>query len=153
LFDGAVASLANWETTDVEGFRMADFARWAGGAMPAFGWKPEAFFAAYRENLSGSLKTSLEGSMLATVLTRVIGSAAGVPMIEGTPAEVRKRLFNALTDDEIKTGGFPKNAQAMSRQLTLLTSALAEVGISVQSTHHGSGRAKTRWIEIRRMQD
>ncbi len=152
LFDGAVNALANWDTTRADGFRMADFARWAAAAMPAFGWKPEEFFAAYRENLSGSLKASLEGSILASVVIRLMETPVSAT-IEGPPAAVRKQLFAALTDDELKSGSFPKNAQAMSRQLTLLTSALAEVGISVQATHRGSGTSKARWIVIRREPD
>ncbi len=43
---------------------------------------------------------------------------------------------------------FPENAQSMSRNLTLLSLALAEVGIDVTTTHHASGNKKSGWIVI-----
>ena len=152
LLDGAVSALNNWATTRAEGFRMADFARWAAGAMPAFGWSPDEFSAAYHENLSGALKASLEGSILATVVMRLIGGPV-TTRIEGTPAAVRTQLLAELSDDELKADGFPKNAQAMSRQLTLMSPALAAVGVSVEITHRGSGSQKARWIVIRKLDD
>lgn len=148
LLDGAVSARANWEATRPEGFRMADFARWAAGAMPAFGWTAEEFVAAYRENLSGALKASLEGSILATVVMRLVLRPLPA-IIEGTPTAVHKQLYAKLTDDESKGAGFPKNAQTMSHQLTLLSPALAEVGVSVEITHRGSGSQKARWIVIK----
>jgi hypothetical protein len=38
----------------------------------------------------------------------------------------------------------------MTRSLTLLTPALGEIGIEVSTGTRGSGRNKTRWIEIER---
>lgn len=145
LLDAASCALANWSEAKVEGLRMADFVRWASAGIPAFGWSTEAFVAAYDENLSGALKASLEGSLLATVVMRL----ASYGPVEGKPTDVRKKLVGALNDDEKATREFPRTAQAMSRQLTLLTTALAEAGIEVVMTTQGSGRGKTRWIEIR----
>jgi hypothetical protein len=147
LFDAASHALAHWETTTVEGLRMADFARWAAAAVPAFGWDAEALIDAYKQNLSGALKASLEGSLLAAVLMRVAASRDGLH-IEGAPTEVRKALQSALTEDEAKGRDFPPNAQAMSRSLTLLAPALAEIGIEVITTTRGSGNSKSRWITI-----
>jgi hypothetical protein len=149
LFDGAVTALANREQTTVSGFRMADFARWAAAAMPAFGWTADEFIAAYRENLSDALTTSLDGSIVATAITRLL-DIPGKTLIEGTPSDVRKELLNALNEDERKTSSFPKTAQALSRQLTILSPALSETGITVQTAHHGAGKSKIRWITIAR---
>jgi hypothetical protein len=152
LFGAASVALARWEATQVEGLRMADFARWAAAASPAFGWSQDALISAYEENQSGALKASLEGSLLATVIARHVVKG-GHEVIEGPPTTVRQSLRVALNEEEIKSGLFPKNAQSMSRALTLLTPALAEVGIEVITSSHGSGNKKTRWISIRASSD
>lgn len=152
LLDGAAAALANRAHTTASGFRMADFARWAAAAMPAFGWTPEAFIAAYRENLSDALTTSLDGSIVATAIIRTF-EGTGRIVIQGTPADVRKDLLTMVKEDEQRASAFPKNAQALSRQLTLLSPALSEIGITVNATHHGSGKRKVRWITISRDTD
>jgi len=147
LFDAASHALANWDDTRVDGLRMADFARWAAAAVPAFGWDPESFIEAYKQNLSGALKASLEGSLVAAILIRMQTRPEGV-CIEGAPTDVRKVLQCALTEEEQKGRDFPRNAQAMSRSLTLLAPALAEIGIEVTTATRGSGKSKSRWIAI-----
>lgn len=149
LLDGASVALASWETTHVEGLRMADFARWAVAGAPVFGWTQEALLDAYEENLSGALKASLEGSVLAAVVMRLAEGHA-LP-IEDTPTAVRKLLKGSLTDEEAKEREFPANAQAMSVQLSRLAPALAEVGIEVVVTKRGSGRSRSRSISLRAM--
>lgn len=148
LLDAASVGLARWDTTHVRGLRMADFARWAAAATHAFGWDQDALITAYEDNLSGALKASLEGSVLATVVIRLLMERGNEP-IEGPPTAVRQTLHGGLSDDEIKSGLFPKNAQSMSRALTLLTPALAEVGIEVVTITQGSGSNKSRWIVVR----
>lgn len=149
LLDAASVALASWKTTHVEGLRMADFARWAAAGAPAFGWTQEALLDAYEENLSGALKASLEGSVLAAVVMRLAEGHA-LP-IEDTPTVVRKLLKGSLTDEEAKEREFPANAQAMSVQLSRLAPALAEVGIEVVVTKRGSGRSRSRSISLRAM--
>jgi hypothetical protein len=148
LFDAASHALLNWDHTKVDGLRMADFARWAAAAVPAFGWDADSFIDAYKQNLSGALKASLEGSLVAAVLMRIAANRDGLH-IEGVPTDVRKALQAALTDEEAKSRDFPRNAQAMSRSLTLLAPALAEIGIEVITATRGSGKGKSRWITIR----
>jgi len=148
LFDGASTALKAWPATAVEGLRMADFARWAAAGVTAYGWSSDAFISAYEDNLSGALKASLEGSLLAAVLLRFASHESGIA-IEGEPTAVRKTLRNALTEEEGKSRDFPANAQVMSRMLSLLAPALAEVGIEVVISKRGSGKSKTRWISIR----
>jgi hypothetical protein len=51
LLDGVVAALRNRPTVRIKRLpRMADFAKWATAAAPAFGWPAEAFMADYAEN-------------------------------------------------------------------------------------------------------
>jgi hypothetical protein len=90
----------------------------------------------------------LEGSVLPAVVIRLL-KENGNESIEGPPTSVRQTLRGGLSEDEIKSGLFPKNAQSMSRALTMLTPALAEVGIEVVTTTQGSGSNKSRWIVIR----
>jgi RepB DNA-primase from phage plasmid len=145
LLSAASAALTSWDATAVEGLRMADFARWAAAGAPSFGWTAAEFVTAYEDNLSGALTASLEGSLLATVVRRVVREGGS---IEGEPADVFAELSGQLSEGEHRGRVFPKNAQAMSSALSRLAPALAEVGIDVILGTHGSGSGKTRWIAL-----
>jgi RepB DNA-primase N-terminal domain len=106
LIDAAGVALARWEATEVVGLRMADFARWAAGSMPAFGRTADEFARAYEENLSGAMKASLEGSLLAAVVARVVGPSVG-SCIRGRPTEVHAALRAAMKDEEQSCAPFP----------------------------------------------
>ncbi len=149
LLDAAGSALANWDATEASAFRMADFARWASASMTALGSTPEAFLDSYVDNRSGALKASLEGSLVSKLVQRLLNQE---DLVEGEPALIYEKLRGRVDEAERKGTSFPKSAQAMSRQLTLLTPALHEVGIEVTTTKRGSGGAKRRWITLRRVE-
>jgi RepB DNA-primase from phage plasmid len=148
LLDGAARAQSAWDDTPVLGSRMADFARWAAASMPAFGWSAERFADAYERNRSNALKASLEGSVLTQLVVKLLGAMSHV---EDTPTAIHKQLAALIDEGERRSSGFPRSAQAMSKQLTMLAPALREIGIDVTTTAHGSGNRKTRWTVIRRI--
>lgn len=148
LLDGAARAMSAWNDTPVPGSRMADFARWAAASMPAFGWSAERFTDAYERNRSNALKASLEGSVLTQLVVKLLGALSHV---EDTPTAIYKQLAALIDEGERRSSGFPRSAQAMSKQLTMLAPALREIGTDVTTTAHGSGNRKTRWTVIRRI--
>lgn len=148
LLDGAARAVSAWDDTPVPGSRMADFARWAAASMPAFGWSAARFTDAYERNRSNALKASLEGSVLTQLVVKLLGAMSHV---EDTPTAIYKQLAALIDEGERRSSGFPRSAQAMSKQLTMLAPALREIGIDVTTTAHGSGNRKTRWTVIRRI--
>lgn len=125
--------------------RMADFGRWVTAAEPSFGWKEGTILAAFEENQASALRTSLEGSLLATAIQRLL---AEDHEIAATPTDLYESLTLRITDEQRRAKSWPRNAQGMSRQLTLLTPALRELGIGVNVGTAGRDSEKTRWIEI-----
>jgi hypothetical protein len=147
LADGVAEGLARMSSVDVPRLpRMADFARWATAAEPSFGWEQGTILAAYEENQAAALRTSLEGSLLTTAIQRLL---ADDREIAATPTDLYESLAFKITDEQRRAKSWPRNAQGMSRQLTLLTPALRELGIEINVGTAGRDTRKTRWIEIR----
>jgi hypothetical protein len=150
LLDGASRALSGWDAMPSPATRMADFARWAMASMPAFGWSGEQFLTAYEANRSNALRASLEGSVLSQLIEKMLGALS---LVDGTPTAIHTRLSGMLDDGERRSSGFPRSAQAMSKQLTMLAPALREIGIDVRTTSNGSGNRKTRWMVVERIRD
>jgi putative DNA primase/helicase len=61
LLDGVVSALANLPNLQMPNRpRMADFAKWATAAGPAFGWGSQEFLDAYTENIGKGTTLALE---------------------------------------------------------------------------------------------
>lgn len=151
LADAVAEGLSRLPTVEVPHLpRMADFGRWVTAAEPSFGWEEGTILAAFEENQASALRTSLEGSLLATAIQ---GLLAADGEVAGTPTDLYESLSFKITDDQRRAKSWPRNAQGMSRQLTLLAPALRELGVEVEVGTAGRDNQKTRWIEIRRHRD
>jgi hypothetical protein len=151
LLDATSVALSNRSEVTLEGLpRMADFASWVTAAEPALGWPAGSFLEAFEENNGEALKTSLEGSLLAEKILQAL--ADGV-VLQGTPADILSLLALRVSHGDSLSKAWPKNAQGMSRQLTLLNPALREFGVVVGEGHVGRGRDKRRWLSITQIED
>jgi hypothetical protein len=139
-----LARLPHVEAPDLP--RMADFGKWVTAAEVSFGWEEGSILTAFRENQASALRTSLEGSPLATAVQQLL---AENPEFGATPTELHNALTLRAPDNQLRTRAWPKNAQAMSRQLTRLAPALRQLGIEIDEGHTGRGQEKSRWIELR----
>jgi energy-coupling factor transporter ATP-binding protein EcfA2 len=125
--------------------RMADFATWVSAGEPSLGWKPGSFLEALEQNNAESLKTSLEGSLLAA---KIIDALNDDVQLEGTPTHVFGVLSLRVGPEERRNKSWPNNAQAMGRQLTLIKAAMAQVGVFIEQGTVGRGKNKERWLTI-----
>lgn len=65
---------------------------------------------------------------------------------QGTPSDLYAELLHILTPEERRS--WPKNPQAMSRELRRLGGALSNVGLHLTFGHAGRGNDKSRWIVV-----
>jgi hypothetical protein len=78
LLDGAVMALRNRPTVRIARLpRMADFAKWAAAATPAFGWTAEEFLEAYAENRGQTNLVALEHQPIVPHLHTVVREEGG----------------------------------------------------------------------------
>jgi hypothetical protein len=125
--------------------RMADFATWVSAAEVGFGWAEGSVLGAFRENQESALITSLEGSLLATAIQKLVADSGE---FGGEPNDLHRTLELQIAEAQRKGRGWPKNAQAMSSKLTLLSPALRHLGIEIRQSSSGRGRDKRRLVEI-----
>ena len=151
LLNATSAALSNRSKVTLESLpRMADFASWVTAAEPALGWPAGSFLEAFEENNGEALKTSLEGSLLAE---KILQALADDVVLQGTPADILGLLALRVSHGDSLSKAWPKNAQGMSRQLTLLNPALREFGVVIEESHVGRGREKRRWLSIAQIED
>jgi len=153
LLEAAQAATANQGKVKIDKLpRMADFTLWVAGAEEKLGWPSGSFLAAFEENQGDALKASLEGSLLAEAILKTLDpNAKEIVELEGQPADVLGLLTARTHLDASNRKSWPKNAQAMSKQLTLLAPALSEFGVVVENSHVGRGQEKRRWLSIKRV--
>ncbi|MBK5218783.1 MAG: hypothetical protein JJE35_03205 [Thermoleophilia bacterium] len=77
--------------------RMADFGRWVTAAEPSFGWDEGTILAAFEENQASALRTSLEGSLLATAIQRLLADSGE---IGATPTDLYESLSFKIAEDQ-----------------------------------------------------
>jgi hypothetical protein len=132
--------------------RLADFARWVTAAEPALGWASGSLVRAFERSHADTLRASLEGSVVASAIEKFIRNQGEMEQDsrrwEGTPTLLFELLRDTANEKLIRARAWPKNPQALSRHLTLIMPALAEVGIHIEPGHQGRGKDKTRWITI-----
>jgi len=107
--------------------RMADFARWATAAEPAFGCPGGAFLRSYQANRQEANELALEGSVLVGPVKAIAEAGAW----SGTASELLSRLQSEPGVDR-RHHDWPKTPAKLAGQLRRLISPLRSSGITVQ---------------------
>lgn len=135
LFDGVAGALAELPRVKLHSPpRMADFARWATAAEPAFTWPPGTFMAAYTRNRHAAHDLALEASPIAGRLTAFL---ADREQWEGTASELLDELNATFHDDLKRPNRWPKAAHILSRDLNRLAPNLPAAGWHFHRAHSG----------------
>lgn len=108
--------------------RMADFARLAVAAEPAYQNGAQAFIEAYTENRDEAADTIVENSPLGSVLLRILGAASSTTE---TPEEWYTRISAEAKDFEKKAAGFPRHFNQLKESLERIAPALERQGVTV----------------------
>ena len=131
LLDAMVVGLARLATVQIEALpRMADFAKWVVACEPGV-FAEGAFLHAYERNREGAVTTVIEASPVAGAICDLMRKRRG-QVWEGTATQLYRELTRRVGESVAKTRGWPGNAQWLSQRLDRLTSALRQIGITVE---------------------
>ncbi len=125
--------------------RMADFARLATAAEPAYSDGVNNFGKQYAANREDAADTIISNSPLGEVLLRVLGTSTSIKL---EPEELFTRLNAEATEYDKKADGWPKHSNKLRGALQEIAVALDKLGIQTKR-YKSNG---IRWIEIWRTQ-
>jgi hypothetical protein len=148
LLDGLVTAIKRLPTLKLDCLpRMADFARLACAAAPAFGWTEADMLRAMDVNRKASVETVVESDPVAGAVRAILSDVpAGW---EGTASQLLDAVNNRVSAEVKNERGWPRDAARISTRLKRVTPALRRVGVEVETVREGHDR--TRKIVIRRL--
>ena len=111
--------------------RMADFARFAEAVGRGLGWPPETFLAAYLDNRQQATLSTLEDSILANTLLKMVENNWGLLEWIEPASEMHARLTLGLDRRIAKSPSWPKTPAMFGNELRRLAPTLAENGLFV----------------------
>ncbi len=146
LLDGVVTALRQLPTLQLPRLpRMADFARLACAASPAFGWTAQDMLDALDANRADAVETVIENDAVAVAVQNLVAQSIGA-FWTGTATQLLSAL-NEQTAFEIKNDrAWPKDGARLSTRLKRVQPALRRAGIEV--TNAKEGHSRVRKIEI-----
>ena len=113
--------------------RMADFAKWVVACEPAV-FEAGAFMRAYTGNRAEAISAVIDASPVASAIRDLIRSRPA-PW-EGTASELYAELSRIAGQRATKAMGWPANAQALSRRLNRVKSALRPAKIVIDNRRY-----------------
>ena len=117
--------------------RMADFARVACAAAPAFGWTAEAIIRAMEENRAGAVAGVIEADAIASAVQAIAGKQQ---VWTGTATDLLAEINRETTLDQQRERDWPKDATRLSGRLRRVAPALRRAGVELTLPDAG-GRA------------
>ncbi len=131
LLDGLVTALRRLPALKLDRLpRMADFARLACAAAPAFGWTEAEMLAALEANRKASVETVVEADPIAETVRAILAdSAAG--RWEGTASKLLEAVNMRVSPDVKNERAWPKDAARLSARLRRVAPALRRAGVEV----------------------
>ena len=146
LLDGVSAALKNIPDVKLAELpRMADFAKFATAAEPAFGWSDGAFMDAYIKNRDLGREIVLEADSVAQAILNWNPASW-----YGSATELLVELGLHVPENLVRSQYWPKSASALSNRLSRLLPALREKGFDIEWTSEGKGKGKRKIIRINR---
>jgi hypothetical protein len=124
LFDAVAHALKELPNVRLDWMpRMADFARWACAAEPAFGLQGNAFLERYQNNRETAHAVTLESSPVGKA---IVSFMHGKTAWQGTVEDLRGSLISGFDNN---LTGFPKNARSLGGMLKRLAPTLRANGV------------------------
>jgi hypothetical protein len=117
--------------------RMADFARVACAAAPAFGWTAEDVIGAMEENRAGAVAGVIEADAIASAVQAIAGEQQAWT---GTATDLLAKINEKTALDRQRERDWPKDATRLSGRLRRVAPALRRAGVELTLPDAG-GRA------------
>ncbi len=141
LLDGLAMALRRLPTLELEMLpRMADFARLACAAAPAFGWTEADMLAALERNREASVATVIEADALAEAVRALANDR---DTWEGSPTKLLEEVNLKVSLDISRERGWPKDAARLSARLKRVAPALRRAGVEVVLPTGGGRNGRT----------
>lgn len=106
--------------------RMADFARLACAAAPAFGWSKADMLAALDTNRADAVSTVIEADPIAVAVRDIAEAGAW----EGTATDLLDVIRLKVSPEMQRERGFPKDGARLSTRLKRVAPALRRAGVA-----------------------
>jgi len=120
--------------------RMADFARWVIGAIPALGVDPSNFLATYRGNIQDINLLALESAPVAREIMILASELPEGGKWVGTATELLDKLSFGVGETAERRKDWPKSARALGTILRRLAPNLRAVGADITWDRGGGER-------------
>ena len=148
LLDGLATALRNLPTLRLDRLpRMADFARLACAAAPAFGWTADAVLSAIEGNRAAAVTAVLDADPVAGALRDLVVKGAWT----GTATELLAEVNRTAPTEVQRERGWPKDAARLSARIKRVAPALRRAGIDV--THDRAGHDRRRTVTVRPLRE
>jgi hypothetical protein len=147
LLDGismALRRLPGLKTRDLP--RMADFARLAIAAAPAFGWTEAQIVAALASNRAAATGAVLDNDQVAVAVQAL---AVKQPTWTGNATALLEALVRTSPPDTPRERGWPRTANSLGQKLRRLAPALRRAGVIISLDR--TGKDGQRIITISRL--
>jgi len=124
--------------------RMADFARLACAAAPAFGWTAEDILGALERNRVAAVQAVIDGDAVASAVASLVQERTEKrPPLgpwQGTASDLLVALAAYIPDDRRRERDWPKDATRLSQALRRCAPALRRAGIEVEQKREPNAR-------------
>lgn len=134
--------------------RMADFARLACAAGPAFGWPAEDVLGALERNRVAAVQAVIDGDPVASAVASLVQQRAEQrppqgPW-EGTASDLLVALAGHILEDRRRERDWPKDPTRLSQALRRCAPALRRAGIEVEQRRESNARkVKVSGVTVR----
>jgi hypothetical protein len=149
LLDGLVAALASEARFESVApiSRMRDFTTWGMAASGAFGWNPNDFYAAHRDNRQEATDQANDADVIVGAVRALIDRDGDW---YGTASALHRALATVVSDEVVRSRSWPGAPNALVQRLKRAEHGLRALGIVVVLLQRdGATRAKP--ISIRRV--
>ncbi len=144
-------ALQNMDTIQLGSLpRMADFARLACAAVPAFGWTAQEMLATLDRNRAAAVQAVIDGDPVASAVASLAQERAEKRLgpWEGTPSDLLLILASQIPDDRRRERDWPKDPTRLSQAIRRCAPSLRPAGIEVEQWREPQARK----IRIARVQ-
>ena len=140
LLDGLACALRRRDEVEpIQLPRMADFAKWAMAAFPAFKWSEDDFQNAYEDNRAVAVQTTIEVQPVAVAICEFVEKEGD---FEGTVTDLLSKL-NGYAGEGSSSKYWPKDAARLGNALTRAAPAIRAIGIEVDRSRDAGVRTVT----------
>lgn len=153
LLDALTMGLRDAKTVQLPRLpRMADFARLACAAAPAFGWTPDAMLDALEGNRADAVEAVIEADPVAVAVRSIAAERerSGLSAWQGTASELLPLVNERASLEHQRERAWPKDAARLSARLRRVAPALRRVGVEIATPSDGGRAGRTITIKSQR---